>query len=109
MIKGPIDNSKLSVCARTLKPPGNHTIGDGGNGGVLISSVFRESVSIHPGLQLVRGLWAPLEVALLETPVDADGKVVRDLKEKYGVISREARLQLRREWDLHQWQYRRLP
>jgi hypothetical protein len=46
-----------------------------------------ESVSIHPGLQLVRGLWAPLEVALLETPVDTDGKVVRDLKEKYAVIT----------------------
>jgi len=31
-------------------------------------------------LQLGRGLFAPLEVALLETPVDTDGQVVRDTR-----------------------------
>jgi hypothetical protein len=57
-----------------------------GNGCILISSVLGESVSIHTGLQLVRGLWAPLEVALLEAPVNTDGKVVRDLK-RYAVTT----------------------
>ena len=32
-------------------------------------------------MQLGRGLVAPLEVALLEAPVDTDGQVVRDLEE----------------------------
>jgi len=48
--------------------------------------VLGESVSLNSGLQLGRGLLAPLKVALLETPVDTDGEVVRDLKEKYDVI-----------------------
>jgi hypothetical protein len=37
-----------------------------------------ESVSFDAGLLLGLGLFTPLEVALLETPVDTDGQVVRD-------------------------------
>jgi hypothetical protein len=51
------------------------------------SRLFGECVSIYPGLLLCLGLFTPLEVALLETPVDANGQVVRDLKEKYDVIT----------------------
>jgi len=47
---------------------------------------LRESISLNSGLQLGRGLLAPLKVALLETPVDTNGEVVRDLKDKYDVI-----------------------
>jgi len=46
-----------------------------------------ESISLDSGLLLGRGLLAPLKVALLETPVDANGQVVRDLKEKYDIIT----------------------
>jgi len=41
-------------------------------------SYLWEGVSFDPGLELGRGLFTPLEVTLLETPVDADGQVVRD-------------------------------
>jgi len=41
-------------------------------------SISWESISLDPGLLLGRGLLTPLEVALLETPVDTDGHVVRD-------------------------------
>lgn len=44
----------------------------------LSVTFLRESVSVNPGLLLCRGLWAPLDVAPLETAVDADRKVVRD-------------------------------
>jgi len=44
-----------------------------------------ESVSFDPGLQLVHGLIAPLEVAFLEASVNTDGHAVRDL-EKYDRI-----------------------
>jgi len=40
--------------------------------------LLREGVSIDPGLLLGLGLVTPLEVALLETPINTDGKVVRD-------------------------------
>jgi len=39
-----------------------------------------ESVSFDSGLQLERGLITPLEVALLEAPVNTDGQVVRDAR-----------------------------
>ena len=41
---------------------------------------LRESVAVDTRLLLVLGLIAPLEVALLKTPVNADGQVVRDLE-----------------------------
>jgi hypothetical protein len=84
--EGPINILKLSACVHTLKTPNKSVLGGWGKGGSLISSVLGESISIHPGLQLVRGLWTPLEVALLEAPVDTDGKVVRDLK-RYAVTT----------------------
>lgn len=43
-----------------------------------MSSVLGELVSIHSGLLLGLGLFTPLQVAPLETPVDADGQVVRN-------------------------------
>jgi len=52
-----------------------------------VISGLGESVSINPWLLLDLVLFTPLEVALLETPVNTDGKVVRDLKEKHNVIT----------------------
>ena len=40
-----------------------------------------------PGLLLGYGLFTPLEVALLEAPINTDGQVVRDLNEKCNVIT----------------------
>lgn len=53
-----------------------------------ISSLGRESVSGDPWFLLAHWLLAPLEVALLETPVNTDGHAVRDL-ERSGVITSE--------------------
>jgi len=60
------------------------TLGTGKKGNkypfhLLRISSLGESVSLDPGLQLGRGLGAPLEVAFLEAPVDTDGQVVRDV------------------------------
>lgn len=46
-----------------------------------------EGIYVAPGLLLFRALLAPLDVALLETTVDTDHQVVRDLREKYEVIT----------------------
>ena len=78
---------KIVRVYRNLKSPGKSDFRDGGKRHhchVLSISYLRESVSIDPGLLLGRGLIAPLETALLEAPIDTDGKAVRDL-EKYDV------------------------
>ena len=70
-----------------LKPPNKNTFGDEGKKAsssscLSVTSLGRESVSVTPRLLLFRGLLAPLEVALLETAVDADRQIVGELREK---------------------------
>ena len=48
----------------------------------LCTSLGGESVSVTPGLLLFRGLFSPLDVALLEATVDTDRQIVGDLWKK---------------------------
>ena len=71
--------------------------------------ILGESICIDPGLLLVLALFAPLEVAFLETPIDTDGHVVRNLKGRDTALADEARTQVYCKLDSHQWRCRRPP
>ena len=70
-----------------LTSPNKNIFRDGGEKATFssclgVTSLRGEGVSVTPGLLLFRGLLAPLEVALLETAVDADRRIVGELREK---------------------------
>jgi hypothetical protein len=90
----------------TPKPPNQGVFGDGGkvplSNLVNVSHYLRESVSLDAGLELGRGLFASLEVALFEAAVDANSQIVRDLTEEREAITK-CKDQSTVRVDLHHW------
>ena len=74
-----------------------------------VTSLGGESVSVTPGLLLLRGLFSPLDVALLEATVDTDRQIVRDLWERYDVGTGSEGYECAAGEDLHRWLVQRPP
>ena len=78
------------VTVRPLKSPNNKILGNGGEKATFsscpsVTPLGGESVSVTPGLLLLHGLLASLDVALLETAIDTNCQIVEGLREKCNI------------------------